>query len=1105
MGETPDVCAGRSGENGTRDSIGTSPLVMPEGTVCTPDIAVPDKTTSAAGLSALHGHVLDADPTPRFVLDDHLRLVLLNPALADLLCHDAIGRHGNAVGPSPDTLTGRHITEVFTPEAFTQMATALADVQSGLSPAHALLIKPAMGDSYLRLRIFPVPHEGRTFIAGDLAPADTPCRSELQMFEQEATLRAIGDNLPDCAIFSQRVLPDGTIIPRYRSRSVSSLFGIPFEMAMNAQELLRLVVVPEDSHMFDANAIQAQGSFHGAIRIRRMNDGAMRWIQVHAAARPQPDGSSIWDGSVSDITHLKKQERSLRERDLTIRSIGDNMPDGMLFSVDAPPDGPHRYTYVSRGVERLFGLSAEAVLADPRALEALVVPEDRSRHTALQQHAIRTRTPFDMMLRIAVADGSRRIFHVRAKPRHDDGSSHAWDGVCTDVTTAVEQQHALRERESMLAAIGDNLPHGGIFRVSLDAQGLRFMYVSQGIERQLGIRPESLYKDSSVLLARFDRSDRALLREACQRCLDDGTPVDITVRYTHVSGRIHWLHLRMARHASDRACRILDGLAIDETQLVLQRDALREHERILTALGDSLHEGAIYTCEVLPEGTSRLLYASSQAGRLMGVPIQRLYDDFDAVVAERIHPEDLEGLAKAECHAQRTLEPLDLRLRILADGGEVRWLHVRSAPSPRAGGGFLWQGVVLDITALKRTEIALETTRRHLHDIIEAMPSALFGIDADENVTCWNAAARRLLGFGDPRPHERATASTAGDGEPREHPVMPLTSLPRLAPYAALVRTSLASGTTLRAERTALRLDSGQRFDDVVVYPLQDALKTHRGEAMLRLDDVTDRVRLEEMVVQNEKMLSIGGLAAGMAHEINNPLAGVLQGVQNVRRRFSPTLAANAADAEACGLSLEAMQQYMQRRGILFLLDGIRESGERAARIVRNMLEFSRRSSLEKIPTDLNALLHKVVEFASADFDIHDDYDFKRVHILFETQPDLPPILCAPGEMEQVLVNLVRNALHAMAAVRSTTPTITLRSRRTEKGVRIEVEDNGPGMSEDVRRKVFEPFFTTKAPGKGTGLGLSVSYFIVTRFHKGLLRVESAPGEGTRFIIELPA
>lgn len=1109
MGEMPEVCAGQSGEDDTRNSLGSQPLTMRAGSVCPHVTTRTGEAASAHDLPALYRHSIDADPTPRFVLDDRSHLALANPALLSLLSLGAPSDHASKLANTTESpagpTTGRHISTVFAPEVFAQMSTALADVQSGTCSTHSQLIEQGAGGSLLRLRLYPVPHEGKTFVGGDLTPAEAPCRSESQLFEQEATLRAIGDNLPDCAIFSQRVLADGTIIPRYRSRSISTLFGVPFEMAMNAQELLRLVVVPEDRHKLDANAILAQGSFHGAVRIRRMNDSSMRWIQVHAAARPQPDGSSIWDGSVSDITHLKRQERSLRERDLTIRSIGDNMPDGMLFSVDAPPDAPHRYTYVSRGVERLFGLSAEEVLADPRTIEGLIVPEDRAHHAAMQQHAIRTRTPFDMTLRIAMADGTRRVFHVRAKPRHDDGSSHAWDGVCTDVTATVEQQHALRERESMLAAIGDNLPHGGIFRIALDAQGLRFIYVSQGIERQLGIRPEALYANSATLLDRFDNDDRALLREACLRCLDDGTPVDITIRYTHVSGRIHWLHLRMARHTAERDSRILDGIAIDETQLILQRDALREHERVLTTLGDSLHEGAIYTCEIPAEGRSRLLYASRQAGRLLGVSIERLYEDLDAVIAERIHPDDLEVLSKAECLAQNTLEPLDLRLRVLADEGDVRWLHVRSAPSPRVGGGFLWQGVVLDITALKRTEIALETTRHHLHEIIEAMPSALFGIDADEHVTCWNSTARRLLGFGEPGPDDEALPLSALGGEHRERPVMPLTSLPRLAPYAALVRTSLASGTTLRAERMALRLDGGQRFDDVVVYPLQDAFKTHKGEAMLRLDDVTDRVRLEEMVVQNEKMLSIGGLAAGMAHEINNPLAGVLQGVQNVRRRFSPTLPANAADAEACGLSLEAMQQYMQRRGIIFLLDGIRESGERAARIVRNMLEFSRRSSLEKIPTDINALLHKVVEFASADFDIHDGYDFKRVRILFETQADLPRILCAPGEMEQVLVNLVRNALHAMAAARNAEPTITLRSCRTEKGVRIEVEDNGPGMAEDVRRKVFEPFFTTKAPGKGTGLGLSVSYFIVTRFHKGLLRVESAPGEGSRFIIDLPA
>jgi len=128
------------------------------------------------------------------------------------------------------------------------------------------------------------------------------------------------------------------------------------------------------------------------------------------------------------------------------------------------------------------------------------------------------------------------------------------------------------------------------------------------------------------------------------------------------------------------------------------------------------------------------------------------------------------------------------------------------------------------------------------------------------------------------------------------------------------------------------------------------------------------------------------------------------------------------------------------------------------------------------------------------------------VEIVREFQPDMPPVPCAPMEIEQVIINLLRNAAQAMAShpKEGVAPRIVLRLRQSGDMAEIEVEDNGPGIKEKNRRKVFEPFYTTKKPGEGTGLGLSVSYFIITRNHGGTIRVESEPGKGARFIIQLP-
>ncbi|MBI4958303.1 MAG: PAS domain S-box protein [Desulfovibrio sp.] len=270
--------------------------------------------------------------------------------------------------------------------------------------------------------------------------------------------------------------------------------------------------------------------------------------------------------------------------------------------------------------------------------------------------------------------------------------------------------------------------------------------------------------------------------------------------------------------------------------------------------------------------------------------------------------------------------------------------------------------------------------------------------------------------------------------------------------------------------------------------------------------DITDQRKMEEVMIQAEKMMSVGGLAAGMAHEINNPLGGILQGAQVLQRRLGEDSPPNRSAAELAGCDLKAIHRFMKERQILPLLESMRESAARAAKIVQDMLSFSRQSSSESSSEDPAGLMDRAVALCSNDYDLKKKYDFRHIRIIREYQPGVSPIQCSCSKIEQVLVNILRNAAQALRADegRGGEPVITLRTRQEGDQVVMEIEDNGPGMDEKTRKSVFEPFFTTKSPGVGTGLGLSVSYFIVTTIHGGSIEVDSSPGKGTRFIITLP-
>lgn len=393
----------------------------------------------------------------------------------------------------------------------------------------------------------------------------------------------------------------------------------------------------------------------------------------------------------------------------------------------------------------------------------------------------------------------------------------------------------------------------------------------------------------------------------------------------------------------------------------------------------------------------------------------------------------------------------------------------------------------LEVQVRSKIEKKLTGFQNYLNSIIDSMPSALIALDEQLYVTQWNQEASALSG-------------TRLD-EALNQPIY--LAFQPLKPYLPQIKAAVEQHTVERIERVTWVKDDEPKHYALTFYPLMGG--AGRG-VVIRIDDITERLSLEEMMVQSEKMLSVGGLAAGMAHEINNPLGAILHNVQNIRRRLSPDLPKNLEHAEQTGVELETVNRYLQSREVPQLLDGIQQAGARAAKIVTHMLSFSRRSNRQMAPCDLPALIDQAVEIAGNDFDLAIGFDFKGQAIIRQFDPQLGPVPGTANELEQVLLNLLKNAAQAihLRGDDSEPGRIILRTRLNPPWAEIQVEDNGIGMSESVRKRTFEPFFTTKEIGQGTGLGLSVSYFIITNNHKGQMEVHSTFGQGTCFTLRLP-
>jgi PAS domain S-box-containing protein len=385
------------------------------------------------------------------------------------------------------------------------------------------------------------------------------------------------------------------------------------------------------------------------------------------------------------------------------------------------------------------------------------------------------------------------------------------------------------------------------------------------------------------------------------------------------------------------------------------------------------------------------------------------------------------------------------------------------------------------------SEREMTRLRNLLKGINDSMPSVLIGVDMNGRVMQWNREA------------ERVTMISATEAEHR----LLSQVFPRLTGYLWRIQAVIASGVPDEERNVPYYQDGETRFDTITIYPL---VAEHVTGAVVRLDDVTEKVRIEDLMIQSEKMLSVGGLAAGMAHEINNPLAGILQNLQVVQNRFSPDLPKNVEVAREFGLRMEDVEDYIKARGIDQMFRSISDSAKRAAQLVLNMLSFSRKSDSSFSGQDICELLDNTLLLSANDYDLKKKFDFRKITIVREYGEKIPLVPCEVTNIQQVFLNIIKNAAYALSEKEFTgdSPRLTLRISADKRMVTVEIADNGPGMEEKTKKRIFEPFFTTKPVGLGTGLGMSISYFIIHDQHKGTIEARSEAGKGATFRIRLP-
>ncbi len=622
-------------------------------------------------------------------------------------------------------------------------------------------------------------------------------------------------------------------------------------------------------------------------------------------------------------------------------------------------------------------------------------------------------------------------------------------------------------------------------------QNRRIVYMSPKVVDVLGYTSEEIRAGEGKLPrdnVHPDDADR--VAQAWNDFFAAQKPFDQEYRIRSKDGAWVWIHNRTNETYREQGILYADGLFTDITPRKHAEFELKSKTAFLEAQLNSTNEGIL----VVDENNRRLLLNRRYA-EIFAVPREILGDPADAPLLRHVQqlvkaPETF--LAKVDYLYSHPEETSDDEIEL--KNGTI--LDRYSAPVLDETGkyyGRIWS--FRDVTERRRNEATL----RQLSAAVEQSPVSVIITDPSGKIAYVNRRFSECTGYSFEEVRGKTPRILNSGYSPREM-------------YVTLWQT-IRGGKEWRGEFRNKKKNGEFFWELAAITPIFD----RNGKITHYLsvkEDITERKKLEAELRQAQKLEGIGQLAAGIAHEINTPTqfvtdnvtffqdswSAVAQLIERYRRtnkdyleKASPSAAAELREAEA-KLDLDFISEEIPH-AIAQSLDGAR----RVANIVRAMKEFSHPDSADKTGTDLNKAIESTITVARNEWkyvaEMATDFD--------ET---IPPVVCYAGEVNQVILNLVVNAAHAIKdkVNGNEKGKITIRSRNRGRFAEIAIADTGMGIPEEIQSRIYEPFFTTKEVGKGTGQGLALAYSVIVKKHQGKLWFETEKGKGTTFFVQLP-
>ncbi|AJE03091.1 PAS domain-containing sensor histidine kinase [Geobacter pickeringii] len=528
-----------------------------------------------------------------------------------------------------------------------------------------------------------------------------------------------------------------------------------------------------------------------------------------------------------------------------------------------------------------------------------------------------------------------------------------------------------------------------------------------------------------------------------------------TCRLLLATGRDEPQYVRIEAMGTESGAECL-AVVMDITERRRAEQALSESEYNLSKAQSMTHVGSWSfnpdTAEV--KGSAELL-------RIMRLRTEETTQESFAGV---VHPEDLESVME---HLRLGIEHgrnYEIEHRLLFRDGTLRWVYTIVEPLVDSAGKVLMlYGTTQDITERKQVEVDLRNKTNELQAIFDSITDGITVYDHDGRIQHHNPMGPRLF------PREIQSGKSCSE---LFHPET--ATLTHECPVERAIR-----GERAETSHVSVREGNKTQYVDITATTIKDALG-EKNRALVFFRDVSKK-RLQEMhLIQSEKMSSIGVLATGIAHEINNPLTSVAGYAEALLRRFrdEPALERDSR--------LDVFPRYLE---VI-----VRES-YRCKGIINHLLSFGRKSDGIAVMADMNAILLEILEL------LRHQPDYRRIDVVTTLKEDLPRVLGDPSGLRQVCMNLLVNAHQAIAGAGRVAVTTEIAG---DTAISITIRDTGPGIAPDMLDRIWDPFFTTKEVGKGVGLGLALTFDIIKR-HGGEIHAESRLGEGSLFTVILPA